>query len=130
MWTEIKFLEVALPPPPAAPAVLQGVAGAWAEFHGYVRADEKGQKIAGLRYDFYESMARKQLEKHMAMLGQKYGLVAARFWHRTGVVPVGEASVYAAVAAPHRQEAFAALTELMNLLKTDVPIWKVEVLPA
>jgi molybdopterin synthase catalytic subunit len=43
---------------------------------------------------------------------------------------VGEAAVYAAVAAPHRREAFAALAELMDLLKTDVPIWKVEVVPA
>jgi molybdopterin synthase catalytic subunit len=43
---------------------------------------------------------------------------------------VGEASVYAAVAAPHRGDAFAALAELMNRLKADVPIWKVEALPA
>jgi molybdopterin synthase catalytic subunit len=38
--------------------------------------------------------------------------------------------VYAAIAAPHRKEAFAALAELMDHLKADVPIWKVEVLPA
>jgi molybdopterin synthase catalytic subunit len=34
------------------------------------------------------------------------------------------------VAAPHRRAAFAALAELMNLLKKDVPIWKADVLPA
>ena len=123
-------MEGPLPPPPSPPDALCGEAGAWAQFHGYVRADEQGQKISSLRYDIYEPMARKQLEAHIEELAKAHGLVAVRFWHRTGVVPVGEASVYAAVAAAHRREAFAALGELMNRLKKDVPIWKAEALPA
>jgi molybdopterin synthase catalytic subunit len=104
------------------------MAGAWAEFHGHVRADEHGQKISALCYDIYEPMARKQLLAHIGELTKTHGLVAVRFWHRTGVVPVGEASVYVGIAAPHRREAFAALAELMDRLKKDVPIWKAEAL--
>jgi molybdopterin synthase catalytic subunit len=130
MWSEILFTAGPLPAPPPPPDAVRGVAGAWAEFHGQVRADEHGQKISALRYDIYEPMARKQLEAHLADLARAHGLVAVRFWHRTGVVPVGEASVYAAVAAPHRREAFAALAELMERLKKDVPIWKADILPA
>jgi molybdopterin synthase catalytic subunit len=130
MWSEIIFMEARLPSPPLPPETVRGIAGAWAEFHGYVRADEKGQKISALRYDIYEPMARKQLAAHIEELASKHGLVAVRFWHRTGVVPVGESSVYVAVAAPHRREAFAALAELMDRLKKDVPIWKAESLPA
>src|SRR5471032_1948820 len=124
MWSEILFMEAPLPPPPSPPEALHGVAGAWAEFHGYVRGDEHGQKISALRYDIYEPMARKQLTAHIEELAKAHGLLAVRFWHRAGVVSVGEASVYAAIAAPHRREAFATLAELMNRLKKDVPIWK------
>jgi molybdopterin synthase catalytic subunit len=130
MWTEILFFTAALPPPPPPPESVRGLAGAWAEFHGCVRAEEKGAKIAALRYDIYEVMARRVLTTHLEALEKKHGLIAARFWHRGGIVPVGEAAVYAAIAAPHRREAFAALAELMDRLKTDVPIWKAEVVPA
>ncbi len=130
MWMEILFLDAAWAGPPPPPECVRGVAGAWAEFHGCVRAMEAGKKIGALRYDIYEAMARRVLAAHLDALAKKHGLVAARFWHRSGLVPVGEAAVYAAVAAPHRREAFAALAELMDLLKTDVPIWKVEVVPA
>jgi molybdopterin synthase catalytic subunit len=130
MWTEILFFDAPWPAPPPPPESVRGAAGAWAEFHGCVRATENGRNIAALRYDIYEAMARRVLAAHLEALAQKHGLIAARFRHRSGVVPVGEAAVYAAVAAPHRREAFAALAELMDLLKTDVPIWKVEVVPA
>ncbi len=130
MWTEILFIDGLLPIPPPLPAAAQGMAGAWAEFRGYVRADEHGQKISALRYDIYEPMASKQLAAHIAELAGAHGLAAVRFWHRTGVVPVGEAAVYVGIAAPHRREALAALAELMDRLKKDVPIWKAEALPA
>jgi molybdopterin synthase catalytic subunit len=129
MFTEIKFFDTPLPSP-APPAAMRGPAGAWAEFHGLVRATEQGKEISGIAYEIYEPMARKVLTAHIDALAQKHGLLAACFWHRSGAVPVGEAAVYAAVAAPHRKEAFAALAELMDRLKTDVPIWKAEVLPA
>jgi molybdopterin synthase catalytic subunit len=131
MWTEIKFFDAAWPsPPPAPPAALAGQCGAWAEFTGIVRAREKDATIAALRYEIHRAMAEKVLAGHLDELGKKHGVLAVRFWHREGIVPVGEAAVYTAVAAPHRKEAFAALAELMDRLKTDVPIWKVESLPA
>jgi molybdopterin synthase catalytic subunit len=46
--------------------------------------------------------------------------------HRTGVVPVGEASVGIAVSAAHRAEAFEACHWLIDRLKEIVPIWKRE----
>ena len=123
------FFDGLLPDPAPLPEAVQGVAGAWAEFRGYVRGEENGKPIAALRYEIYAAMARHRLETHLDELAGRFPLCAARFWHRSGVVRVGEASVYAAVAAPHRSDAFAALAELMNRLKSDVPIWKVEALP-
>jgi molybdopterin synthase catalytic subunit len=130
MWTEILFFDSALPDSAPPPACTHGVAGAWAEFRGCVRADENGKRITALNYEIYDALARRQLEQHFAELAVRHGLVAGRLWHRRGLVPVGETAIYAAVAAPHRQEAFAALAALMDRLKTDVPIWKVDALAA
>ena len=44
--------------------------------------------------------------------------------HRVGVLPVGEIAVVAVAVAPHRAEAFAACSELVERLKHEVPIWK------
>jgi molybdopterin synthase catalytic subunit len=130
MQTDIRFFDAPLPPSSPWPPEIGGAVGAWAEFWGCVRRDEQGRAIAGLRYEIYETMARRQLESHLAELAKKFPLLAARVWHRQGLVPVGEAAVYVAIGTPHRREAFAALAELMDRLKKDVPIWKVEVVPA
>ncbi|MGN0102003.1 MAG: molybdenum cofactor biosynthesis protein MoaE [Dietzia sp.] len=44
--------------------------------------------------------------------------------HRVGVLTVGEVAVVAVAVAPHRAEAFAACSELIERLKHEVPIWK------
>jgi molybdopterin synthase catalytic subunit len=40
---------------------------------------------------------------------------------------LGEPSVIVAASAPHRDEAFAAAREAIDRIKSEAPIWKVEV---
>ena len=47
--------------------------------------------------------------------------------HRTGTVPVTEASVEIAISSAHRAEALAACAFAIDELKAQVPIWKKEV---
>ena len=47
--------------------------------------------------------------------------------HRTGVVPIGEASVEIAVSSAHRREALESVHFAIDELKARVPIWKKEV---
>ena len=44
--------------------------------------------------------------------------------HRTGDLVIGDAAVIVAVAASHRDVAFAACRRLIDDLKAEVPIWK------
>jgi len=44
--------------------------------------------------------------------------------HRFGHIPVGETSLWIRVRAPHRAEALNLLTQFIDRLKKDVPIWK------
>jgi molybdopterin synthase catalytic subunit len=46
--------------------------------------------------------------------------------HRLGFIPVGEASIAIAAAAPHRDEAFAACRYAIEEVKKRLPIWKKE----
>ncbi len=46
--------------------------------------------------------------------------------HRVGELRIGDVALVAAVAAPHRAEAFAACARLVDDIKSTVPIWKRE----
>jgi molybdopterin synthase catalytic subunit len=99
-------------------------AGAVVRFEGRVRAEEKGAVIDALDYEAYLPMAQAGMEKLARELGASHGCLAVRVRHRLGRVPVGEAAILVEVCARHRGEAFAFVTEFMNRVKQDVPIWK------
>ena len=56
----------------------------------------------------------------------RHGLCAVALVHRTGRVPLSEPSVIVAASAPHRGEAFAGARALIDRVKAEAPIWKVE----
>jgi len=122
MIIEIQF--TADPIQVAAVALPSREIGAVIEFHGIVREMEGTELLEGLFYEAYESMARKVLETHLIELGELHGCAAVCFIHRTGWVPVGEASLYIRVASSHRAEALRFLGDTIDRLKLDVPIWK------
>jgi molybdopterin synthase catalytic subunit len=121
------IIDIALQGDPLDPAGVENIAagaGAVVRFEGRVRAEEKGAIIEALDYEAYELMALKQMEKIAHELGEIHACLAVRVRHRTGRVPVGEAAILVDVCARHRGEAFAFVTEFMNRIKQDVPIWK------
>jgi len=102
-------------------------AGAIATFIGTTRNHNEGRRIHSLEYEAYRGMA----EKEMRIIGEE----AAEQWdvtrvavvHRTGSVPIGEASVVIAVSTVHRNDAFMACRYIIDELKKRVPIWKKEI---
>jgi len=112
------------PIPETISAPTDGGIGAWVEFRGRVRSEEHSQPIAGLKYEAYPEMAEREIRRVLEELSRRHPCLAAKVVHRIGAVPVGEAAIYAGVAAKHRGPAFALLAEFMDRLKQDVPIWK------
>jgi molybdopterin synthase catalytic subunit len=113
--------EAIMVPPPVLPS---REIGATVEFLGIVRELENGEALAGLDYEAYEPMARKVLLRHFEELARVHRCAAVEFIHRTGWVPVGEASLWIRVLSSHRKEALAFMDEAIDRLKQDVPIWK------
>jgi len=98
--------------------------GAVVEFSGIVRESEGAEKIAGLSYEAYEPMARREFDRIIAELSARHPIQAVLVIHRLGAVPVGEASLLVRVEAKHRGQALAFCGALIDRMKEDVPIWK------
>ena len=111
------------------PATAGGAAGAWVEFAGVVRGEEDGKPIAALEYEAYDSMAERVMRELLAELGAQRHCLSAHVIHRIDAIPVGETAIWIGVAARHRKDALDLVTEFMDRLKQDVPIWKRRAVP-
>jgi len=89
-------------------------------------ARHAGQTVEGLEYEAFEPMVLATLAEIADEMEARFGVRRLAIVHRIGEVPVGEASVAIAVAAPHRDEAFAACRYAIEELKARAPIWKAE----
>jgi molybdopterin synthase catalytic subunit len=72
-------------------------------------------------------MAEAEMAKIAEQVKGGYDVLHVAMAHRTGHVPIGEASVVIAVSAPHRGPAMDACREAIDTLKQTVPVWKKEV---
>ena len=101
-------------------------AGAIATFTGTVRGTARDRDVLDLEYEAYPGMAEQEIARIARAVVNDHGCLRAAIWHRTGVVPVGQASVAIAISSAHRAAAFAACKQAIDTLKVTVPIWKKE----
>jgi MoaE-MoaD fusion protein len=104
-----------------AAAVRDPSAGAVVLFEGVTR------EVPELDYEAYAEMAEERLRAIGEEVAAAHGLSAVALEHRTGTVPLSEPSVIVAASAPHRGEAFEGARALIDRVKAEAPIWKVEV---
>ena len=107
-------------------SVLRRSDGAVAFFAGVVRDHHQGKSVQSIFYDAYRSMAEKELAKIVSQVEDAFPGVRVAAVHRLGLLIVGETSIAIACVSPHREEAFAACREVIELVKKTVPIWKKE----
>jgi molybdopterin molybdotransferase len=120
--THAPIAEKVAPPP-------SGAHGAWLEFRGVVRGEENGQRISALEYEAYPEMAEREIRRMLEEISSRHPCLAVKIVHRIGIISVGEIAIYVGVASAHRGEGITLLSEFMDKLKRDVPIWKRRALP-
>ncbi|QDT17439.1 molybdopterin synthase catalytic subunit [Alienimonas californiensis] len=117
------------PLPNDGPAFATGC-GAVLTFEGVVRPSEPDgeavRPLAALRYEAYEPMTTRELDRLRAACAAEFGATLA-VEHSVGVVPVGACSFRLRVATPHRAAALACCGAFVDRMKRDVPLWKVPV---
>lgn len=117
--------------PLSADAVIRLVSnpyvGAVLIFVGTVREFTHGQRTVSLTYEAYAPMAEAKMRQIAEEIQQRWPGTQVAIHHRIGQLQIEEIAVVIAVAAPHRDESFAAGRYAIERLKQIVPIWKKEV---
>jgi molybdopterin synthase catalytic subunit len=89
-------------------------------------ARHEGRFVEGLSYEAHEPMALSVLERIAAEISERFAVERIAIVHRTGEVPLGEASVAVVAVSPHRDAAFSAARYAIDETKARAPIWKAE----
>ena len=95
-------------------------------FIGKVRDHNEGNKVTGLSYQAYDSMAEKTFESIIEEAKEKYSVIEVKIVHRFGDLKIGDISVWIGAQSAHRAEAFQACEYAIEELKKRAPIWKKE----
>jgi molybdopterin synthase catalytic subunit len=106
------------------PERLDDQTGAVGSFTGFVRSREAGRIITALQYEAYQPMAERLMRRIIEDIASRHPCRFVSVSHRIGIIPVGQAAIHVVTSAAHRAEAFAMLSQFMDRLKQDVPIWK------
>lgn len=101
-------------------------AGAISSFFGVVRNTDGGKSVAELNYEAHPS-ANEVVKTIATDLASKHKLLAIAVAHRYGRLTVGDDALVATVSAMHRQAALSACEELVERVKSEIPIWKHQV---
>lgn len=100
-------------------------AGALASFVGYCRGEAGA--VERLELEHYPGFTEAEITRLAEAVAQRHKLIDLLVIHRVGAIAASEPIVLVGALSAHRAAAFAAVSELMDYLKTDAPIWKREV---
>jgi molybdopterin synthase catalytic subunit len=104
-------------------AIADPTAGGTALFIGTVRNHDHERPVEQLRYEAHPDALRRMREVAEGVAADPL-VTALAAVHRTGPLAIGDTAVIVAVAASHRDAAFAACRRLIDEVKAEVPIWK------
>ena len=93
---------------------------------GLIRKESRGKPVLSVEYKDTSGTAEDSLRQIASEAGQKWQLNGVAFCHRTGKLKVGDINLVIAVAAAHRQEAFAACQYAIDRFKQALPTHKTE----
>ncbi|WP_349304472.1 molybdenum cofactor biosynthesis protein MoaE [Pseudoalteromonas rubra] len=102
--------------------------GAVVMFVGRVRDVNQGHQIDELYLEHYPEMTNKYLSQLEQQARALWPLENVSIIHRVGPLQLEDKIVLVGVSSVHREAAFEAAQYLMDLLKTNAPFWKKEVI--
>ncbi len=104
-------------------AVANPAAGAQCVFIGTVRDVDQQRAVRELSYHQHP-LAQPELARVCREVAARHDLLALAAVHRIGELVIGDIAVIVAASSGHREAAFAAARDLIDTLKSHVPIWK------
>lgn len=102
--------------------------GAHAIFLGQVRSDLiNNNSTIAIEYTAYTDMAESALYEIRESAFKKFDLICMHIYISLGIVKSGEMCLFVFVSSKHRRSAFDACNEIVEQIKTKVPIWGKEI---
>lgn len=101
--------------------------GAIAIFVGVVREENFSREVKTLIYEDAGKLSEKKLREIAEIVAAKYGLTYVAAYHYTGELEPGDKTMIIVLGGRGRSETFPALSEMVELIKTRLPIWKKEI---
>lgn len=101
--------------------------GSIVTFNGIVRGKIEKEKLKYLFIEHYPEMTEKSIFKIATDAYKKWNLNCLIIIHRVGKLLPKENIVFVAVSSFHRENSFLACENVMDYLKSTVPLWKKEV---
>lgn len=101
--------------------------GAIAVFVGVARGFSDGRKVKMLEYEAYREILAEKIAELESKVKMFPGIKNVKVFHKLGKIMPGEDIVYIAVTGKHRSDVWAPLIFAVELMKSDLPIWKKEI---
>ncbi len=98
-------------------------------FLGQVRSDQLDSgTVVAIDYTAYEEMALEKCHEIREGIFAKYPLSCMHIYHSLGKIGVGEICLFVFTSSKHRRAAIDACNELVERIKSELPIWGKEIL--
>jgi len=100
--------------------------GAVALFVGRVKGVIPAGRVKSLYYEVYEPHGTRTLKEIAGDAVKKWKVSSVYIYHKKGEAIPGEPVLFIAVVSPGRREAISALKEVLERVKHEPPVWKLE----
>jgi len=101
-------------------------AGALAVFIGFVKGIVENRNVIELVYEVYEPYGSQKLRELAYEASKRSGILAVHIKHRKGAAKPGDITLLIAVVGKSRSVAIDTLTWLLERIKHEVPVFKLE----
>jgi len=102
--------------------------GAHSLFLGQIRADEvAGKTVRSIEYTNNKELALQQMDSIRSQIFAKYDLSCMHVYHSEGIVHAGEICFFVFTSSTRRKAAMNASRELVERIKSELPIWGREI---
>jgi molybdopterin synthase catalytic subunit len=105
-------------------AVEDPAVGAVTTFVGRVRDHDPDAAAPVVALEYTAHPDAETVLRRIALDAVGAGAASVAVSHRIGRLEVGDLAVVIAVASPHRAEAFEVCRTVIEVIKTDLPVWK------
>lgn len=102
--------------------------GAHQIFLGQIRKDVLGDKtVQAIEFTAYREMAEEVYHELREIIFKKYDLACMHVYHSLGKINAGEINLFVFTSSVHRRQATEACNEMVELIKTKLPVWGREI---